>query len=210
MPLQIIIADDHPLIVEGIRMVLEEIKNIRLLKWVSNGRLLIDELSRATVDLVLLDLNMPKLNGIDCLKIIKADFPKVKVIVLTNYNQPELIKEIKESGAHGYLLKNDNTVHLKEAIEKVINGNTWFPVMNESLESSSVFFADGFMKKYQLTKRELEIIRMIVAGIPTRQIGERLFVSEFTINAHRRNICRKLNVHTPVGLINFAKEHGLE
>ncbi|MBS1737877.1 MAG: response regulator transcription factor, partial [Bacteroidetes bacterium] len=96
------------------------------------------------------------------------------------------------------------------AIEKVINGNTWFPVMNESLESSSVFFADGFMKKYQLTKRELEIIRMIVAGIPTRQIGERLFVSEFTINAHRRNICRKLNVHTPVGLINFAKEHGLE
>jgi DNA-binding NarL/FixJ family response regulator len=207
--MQIIIADDHPLIVEGIRMVLDEMKNTRMLKWVCNGRQLIDELRSTDVDMVLLDLNMPKLDGIDCLKIIKTDFPKVKVIVLTNYNQPELIKEIKELGAQGFLLKNDSTTHLKEAINTVVKGNTWFPVADVPLNGGSPFFTDSFMKKYQLTKQEVEIIRLIIAGIPTREIGERLFVSEFTINAHRRNICRKLNVHTPVGLINFAKEHGL-
>ena len=209
MPVQIIIADDHPLIVEGIRMVLDEMKNIRLIKRVCNGRQLIDELRNNVADMVLLDLNMPKPDGIECLKIIKTDFPKVKVIVLTNYNQPELIKEIKELGAWGFLLKNDSTTRLKEAINTVLKGNTWFPVADDSRSGNSPFFTDGFMKKYQLTKREVEIIRMIVAEVPTREIGEKLFVSEFTINAHRRNICRKLNVHTPVGLINFAKEPGL-
>lgn len=209
MPLKIIIADDHPLLIDGIRMVLEEMDDVIVLNPVNNGRQLLDEISRRTVNIVLLDLNMPKLDGIACLRIIKTNFPKVKVIVLTNYNQPELIKEIKTLGASGYLLKNDNPIHLKEAIDAVAAGNTWFSFAEYSPPASSPFFTDDFMKKYQLTKREVEIIRMIVAGIPTREISERLFVSEFTINTHRRNICRKLNVHTPAGLINFAKEQGL-
>ena len=209
MPTQIIIADDHPLLVDGIRMILEEMDNVIVLNSVNNGRLLLDELERAVVGLVLLDLNMPRLDGIACLKIIRTNFPKVKVIILTNYNQPELIKEIKTLGACGYLVKNDSTIHLKEAINAVIAGNTWFSEAASPPPGASPFFTDDFMKKYQLTKREVEIIRMIAAGIPTRGISEKLFVSEFTVNAHRRNICRKLNLHTPAGLINFAREQGL-
>jgi len=206
---RIIIADDHPLFLEGLHSVLEKIKGVDLLATVTNGRQLIDCLQQYNPDIVLLDLNMPRLDGIETLKILKSQFPKIRVIVLTSYYQPELKREIKLLGADGYLSKNSSANLIEEAIKTVAAGNTWFTDDSPVEASPSPFFIDDFMKKYQLTKREVEIIRMIVAGIPTREIGERLFVSEFTINAHRRNICRKLNVHTPVGLINFAKEQGL-
>lgn len=209
MPLRLIIADDHPLLVKGLRMVLEEIKDLVMLEPVSNGRQLIDQLQKAPADIVLLDLNMPQLDGIDTLKILRKDFPQVNVIIITSYYQPELLREIKALGAKGYLLKTTATQQLKEAIAAVAAGNTWFIIDALPAPSASPYFIDDFMKKYQLTKREVEIIRMIGSGFTTKGIGEKLFVSEFTINAHRRNISRKLDIHTSVGLLHFAKEKGL-
>jgi DNA-binding NarL/FixJ family response regulator len=158
--------------------------------------------------MVLLDLQMPKLDGIDSLKILRKDFPKLKIIVFTNYGQPKLIKEIKTLGAQGYLLKNSSSLLLKEAIAAVAGGIAWFQDMQPELPQSSLLTND-FMKKYQLTSRETEIICKIAEGLTSREIAGQLFVSEFTINTHRRNICKKLNIYTPVGLLNFAKEHGL-
>ncbi|WP_460970186.1 response regulator [Spirosoma migulaei] len=208
MPIRLIIADDHPLLIDGVRAVIEEMDDVVLLDSVTNGRQLMDRLLKQPVDMVLLDLNMPHLDGISTLTILKERQPHLKVIIFTSYDQPKLIKEIKSLGADGYLLKTSSSSVLKEAIIAVGAGATWFP--DEVVASSTPeLLIDDFTIKYQITKREVEIIRLIVQGFSTRQIGERLFISEFTVNSHRRNIARKLGIDTPIGLLNFAKEQGL-
>ncbi|MBC7893168.1 MAG: response regulator transcription factor [Sphingobacteriaceae bacterium] len=208
MPLRLLIADDHPLLVNGVSAVLAELPGVELLEPVENGRQLLDRLHKIPVDLVLLDLNMPKLDGIAALKTLKNEFPQTKVIVFTSYDQPKLIREIRALGAEGYLLKNSPAPVLKQAIATVAAGGTWFAEEQPGAVTPPGL-VDDFMRKYGLTTREVEIIRLVGRGLTTRVIAERLFVSEFTVNAHRRNICRKVGVDTPVGLLNFAREQGL-
>lgn len=206
--MRLLIADDHPLLVSGVSAVLAELPGVELLEPAENGRQLLDRLHKTPVDLVLLDLNMPKLDGIAALKTLKADFPQTKVIVFTSYDQPKLIREIRALGAEGYLLKNSPAPTLKQAIAAVAAGGTWF-AEEKSETTTPPDLVDDFMRKYGLTTREVEIIRLVGRGLTTKTIAERLFVSEFTVNAHRRNICRKVGVDTPVGLLNFAREQGL-
>lgn len=205
---KIIIADDHPLLVDGLRRVLEEIGDVEVVAIAENGLQLIRLLRENEVDMVLLDLQMPRLDGVEALKVLKKEFPRLRVIVFTNYNQPKLIREIKGLGARGFLLKNSTSAVLKEAVTTILAGGTWFGDEQPILRVAD-YFIDDFMKKYQVTRREVEIIRKIAEGLTTKEIGEQLFVSEFTVNAHRRNICRKLDIYTPGGLVRFAKEHGL-
>jgi DNA-binding NarL/FixJ family response regulator len=208
MPVRLIIADDHPLLVDGVKQVLEEMKAVEVIAVASNGWELLNVLRNSPADMVLLDLQMPRMDGIESLKFLRRDFPKLRIIVFTNYGQPKLIKEIKMLGAHGYLLKDSSSTILKQAISEVAAGNTWFTQL-QTEQPPSVLLTNDFMKKYQLTSRETEIICQIAAGLTTKEIASKLFVSEFTINTHRRNICRKLNIFTPVALLNFAKAHGL-
>ena len=210
MPLRIIIADDHPLLVDGLRRVLEEMKDVEVTEPVGNGRQLLLRLRESPVDMVLLDLQMPQLDGLETLRILQKEFPRLKVVIFTNYNQQKLLREARNLGASGYLSKSCTSQELKEAVRTVEDGSTWFPKESPSAaEDSPSVFVNDFMKKYQITQREVEIIRKIALGYTTKEIGEQLYVSEFTVNAHRRNICRKLDIYTPVGLVNFAKEHGL-
>ena len=208
MPLKLVIADDHPLLIDGLKKVLEEMDNTEVAEVATNGLQLISVLRKTAADIVLLDLQMPKLDGIEALKILKKDFPKLKIIVFTNYGQPRLVREIKAAGADGFLLKSSSSVELKDAVSSVAAGKSWFNEEEEELPEESPFVND-FMKKYQLTERETEIISKISKGLTTKEIAVQLYLSEFTINTHRRNICRKLNIYTPVGLVNFAKQHGL-
>jgi len=210
MPLRIIIADDHPLLVDGLRRVLEEMNDVEVTEPVGNGRQLLLRLRESPVDMVLLDLQMPQLDGLETLRILQKEFPRLKVVIFTNYNQQKLLREARNLGASGYLSKSCTSQELKEAVRTVEDGSTWFPKESPSAaEDSPSVFVNDFMKKYQITQREVEIIRKIALGYTTKEIGEQLYVSEFTVNAHRRNICRKLDIYTPVGLVNFAKEHGL-
>ncbi len=207
--MKIIIADDHLLFVDGLRALLEEMGDIEIMAAVNNGRQLLDCLYKMHPDLVLMDLNMPGLDGIETLKILKEKFPNTKVMVLTSYYQQELIREMKLYGARGFILKSNSISRLKEAIYAVAGGGLWFTDEAQSEPYGSPYFIDDFMKKYHLTKREVEIIKMVASGQTTKAIAEKLFISEFTVNAHRRNISRKIDIHTPVGLLNFAKEHGM-
>lgn len=207
--LRLIIADDHQLLIEGLISVLTEVKDIEILDPVNDGRQLITRLHSNEADMVLLDLNMPNLDGIKTLEILRRDFPAIKVIILTNYNQPQLIEEVKKLGAHGYLLKNSPSGILKEAIAKVAGGELYFEEEVKSDTDNSHYFIDDFMKKYQLTKREVEIIRMIAKELTSKQIGDALFISEFTVGTHRRNIMKKLNAKNVAGLLKFARQHGL-
>jgi len=210
MPLKIIIADDHPLLVDGVRRVLEEMQDVAVSEPVGNGRQLLIRLRESAMDMVLLDLHMPQLDGLETLRILQKEFPRLKVLVFTNYDQPKLLREARHLGARGYLSKSCTSQEMKEAVRTVEEGGTWFPEESvAAADDSPSLFVNDFMKKYQITQREVEIIRKIAQGYTTKEIGEQLYVSEFTVNAHRRNICRKLDIYTPVGLVNFAKEHGL-
>lgn len=202
----LLLADDHPLLLDGLRNVLSDLPDVELLPPVNNGHQLLDFLYQHPVDMVLLDLNMPKTDGLTALKQIRKDWPTVKVIVFTSYNQPQHVRMVQSLGAMGYLLKTTDAPTIKTAVQQVRQGKPWFPMLaNASGEISD----DVFLQKYQLTKREVEIIQQIVDGKTTRQIADELCVSEFTVNAHRRNIARKLGIDTPVGLVNFAREQGL-
>jgi DNA-binding NarL/FixJ family response regulator len=202
----LLLADDHPLLLDGLRSVLADLPDTDLLPAVNNGHQLLDYLHRHPVDMILLDLNMPKTDGLTALKQIRRDFPAIKVIVFTSYNQPQRMREVQALGAMGYLLKTTDAPTLKTAVQQVWAGRPWFPMLQRVVVEPP---ADAFMQKYQLTKREIEIIQQIVGGLTTKQIADSLSLSEFTVNAHRRNIARKLGIDTPVGLVNFAREQGL-
>ena len=210
MKYKIILADDHPFLLDGISTVLKELPGLVISAMAQNGFELMDAVARENPALVVLDLNMPGYDGLQCLQKIKAGYAEIKVLVLSNYNQPELILEVKKMQADGYLIKNSSAAELKEAVETILSGKQYFPNAGElkTMPDDSYFF-DNFLKKYQLTKREVGIIHLICQGMGSKQIAASLFLSELTINTHRRNILRKLEIKNVAGLVNFAKENQL-
>jgi DNA-binding NarL/FixJ family response regulator len=207
---KIILADDHQFLLEGIMSVLKDMHSVEISGTAQNGFDLMDAVSKERPDLVILDLNMPGYDGLQCLKKIKAGYSEVRVLILTNYNQPDLVEEVKQMQADGFLVKNSSAAELKEAIDIILSGKKYFPAADqlEVLPDDSYFF-DAFLKKYQLTKREVGIIRMICREMTTKEIAAGLFLSELTINTHRRNILRKLEIKNVAGLVNFAKQNQL-
>jgi len=210
MSYKIILADDHQFLLEGISTVLKDMPDIEIVATVQNGFELMDTVAKEKPSLVILDLNMPGYDGLQCLQKIKANYTGTKVLVLTNYNQPELVEEVRKMKADGYLIKNSSAAALKEAITIILEGSTYFPDDTElKVIPDDSYFFDNFLKKYQLTKREVEIIRLICREMSTKEIAASLFLSELTINTHRRNILRKLDVKNVAGLVNFSKQNQL-
>lgn len=209
MKIRVALADDHQLLIEGVKTILEKIEDVEIAATFNRGNDLLNYLEKNEVELVLLDLNMPGQDGLKCLGIIKKLYPPVKVLVLSSYNQPELIAEVKKMNGDGYVVKNAGDIELTHAITELIAGRTFFPEKQASVTSEESYFFDAFLKKFQLTKREVDIIRLICSEMSTKQIAAELFLSEFTVNTHRKNIFRKLGVKNVAGLMNFAKENQL-
>jgi DNA-binding NarL/FixJ family response regulator len=207
---RIILADDHQLFIEGVRTVLEEIEGVEIAATVNNGNELMEKVRSMQVDLILLDLNMPKLDGMKCLQEIKAEKPQIKVLVLTNYNQPELIGEVRKLKADGFMVKNSTASQLRDIVLRILSGEQLFAEGQKApvLDESSYFF-DDFLKKFKLTRREVDIIRLVCRELSSKQIAAELHLSEFTVSTHRKNIQRKLNIKNVAGLVAFAKEHQL-
>jgi DNA-binding NarL/FixJ family response regulator len=206
---KIILADDHPFLMEGIITVLKNIPDIEITATAQNGFELMNLVEKHRPGIVLLDLNMPGIDGMQCLKRIKASYANIKVLVLTNYSQPQLIEEVMQMEADGYLVKNSSASELKNAIAEIVKGNKYFPYPKQELLPADSYFFDEFLKKYQLTKREVEIIQLVCKEMTTKEIANNLFLSELTINTHRRNIFKKLDIKNVAGLINFARQNQL-
>jgi DNA-binding NarL/FixJ family response regulator len=208
--IKIILADDHQLFIQGVRSVVEEIQNVEIVATVNDGLNLMENIRTTDVDVVVLDLNMPKLDGLKCLQEIKSTKPSIRVLVLTNYSQPELVEEVKNLGADGFMVKNSTASQLKQAIEKIINHEPYFEeAQRPSILDESSYFFDDFLKKFKLTRREVDIIRLVCQEYSSKQIAAELHLSEFTVSTHRKNIQRKLNIKNVAGLVAFAKEHQL-
>lgn len=207
---KVILADDHQLFIEGVKTVLEEIPSLEILATVNNGADLLEKMQTENPDLVVLDLNMPKVDGLKCIQEIKKIKPVTKLLVLTNYSQPELMAEVKQLRADGFMVKNSSASELKEAVKKILAGEKLFEEVQKTpvLDEGSYFF-DDFLKKFKLTRREVDIIKLVCRELSSKQIAAELNLSEFTVSTHRKNIQRKLNIKNVAGLVAFAKEHQL-
>lgn len=213
--IRLLIADDHPLIAEGIKNTFEDDSTIDVVGLVNNGQQVIEHLKELVVDIVLLDIEMPVLNGIDCAKIISNKYPEVKVIILSMYQEASLIKELMQIGIKGYMLKTIPKEELLLAIKKVFNGQEYFSsdVTKALLKGQSSEKIIQFTEKSKLlellTKREIEIINLVSQGFTNAQIGKKLFISHRTVDSHRTNVMKKLDIHNVAGLIRFAIQNGI-
>ncbi|QEC69990.1 response regulator transcription factor [Panacibacter ginsenosidivorans] len=207
-PITILIADDHPLFADGLTKLLNDESDMEVWNIVSNGRALIDMVRDNQPNLILLDINMPLLNGLDAVKNIKHDYPKIKILMLSTYGEEHLIEKAKSYGANGYLLKNANKEELLQTIRLIAAGQSSFPYrINTSQNNFDE--ADNFLKKFNLTKRELQIIELIKKGLTNTQIASTIQLSIYTVETHRKNIMHKLKLNSPAALIKFIIENNL-
>ncbi len=210
--IRVIIADDHPLIINGITEILQKNERFTIMATYNDGNALMQSTSLPDTDVLLLDLNMPGKDGLQVLEDIRTMNLNVQILVLTSYFSKELANQCQMAGANGYILKSDNLDKLADNILAIIDGQTVFPDFSEKTEevANDFTYLDEFLKKYNLTKREAEVIQMVCKGYNSKEIADKLFLSSFTVQTHRRNIFRKLNIEgNTIALYKFAAEHGM-
>lgn len=198
--LKIIIADDHKMLRKAWSMLLSQIPTINVIGEASNGAEVLDLLSKNHANIVLMDIDMPLMDGFETARIIKEKYPWSKIIALTMLNDNHSVKKMLKVGIAGFVTKNSSSDELIQAIQIVESGGKYLcsEVQNILLEKVE---GDGMEK---LTNREKEIVKLIAEGASSKEISEKLFLSIKTIESHRGNIYKKLKVKNVAELINFA------
>ncbi len=210
--ISVLIVDDHQIIVDGIKSLLKDQEGIKVVGDSSNGKEAIDFLHLIHADVVLMDIDMPVMNGIEATRQIKSSFDGTRVIILTMHNEGGLIKTVIAAGADGYLLKNSDQHELIGAIRRVAEGQSWFSaevtrsLINQPTTNMKSFSQDS--RTANLTSREIEVLKLIAQGHTNKEIGEKLFISHRTVDTHRTNLMKKLEVSNIAGLIRFAIKQG--
>lgn len=205
--LKLIIADDHILFIDGLKLMLQRDPSLEVVGTATGGKELMSLLISQPADVVLMDINMPGLNGLDATKDVMGWNPNVKIILLTTYGEDYLVQKARDYGARGYLLKTSPREKLLEAIRTVAAGETFFAVGETATPVSPQH--DNFAKRFNLTSREIEILQHIRQGLTTKEIGEKLFVSQFTIKTHRKNIASKLGLNNVASIMKFILDHNI-
>ena len=215
--IRILIVDDHQIMIDGIKSMLSKEPEIMVIAHANNGKQAIDLLENIEVDVILMDVEMPVMNGIDATTHIAKKYPNINIIALTTYDEKSIINIMLDAGAKGYILKNINRSILVEAIQSVANGMPYYGTdvaialakdsLNEKTRISNP--ETTFIDTSNLSKREIEILKLIVNGSSNKEIGETLFISPKTVETHRNNIMKKLDVHNTASLVKKAIKSGL-
>jgi len=214
--IRIIIADDHVLFLDGLKRVLSETEafNFDIVGVATSGQEVIRLVKVNKPHIVFLDLNMPGKDGLEVLEKIRDWNREIKVVVVTMYDKPKIVKAAIKGGCKGYILKMYGKHELFAAVESILSGETY---IGQGIDFTSqgipkkkdVRFDDSFIQRHKLTKRELEILKLISQALSNKQIGKKLFISDQTVSVHRKNIMRKLGVSNTAGLIKSAYENSL-
>lgn len=213
---KILIADDHQLIIDTLTLLLKDAPDMDVLEEANNGAEVLQILQRRKVDLVLMDIEMPELDGIEATMQIRAKYPDVKVMALSGTKEKKTITKMLDAGASGFVLKNCTKDELISAIRKIARGSKYFSsdvsealmdIMTESKEKQKSVTA--IIQRDQLTPREIEIIKLLAEGMSSPDIAKKLFRSSRTIDTHRTNIMKKIGVHNIAGLIKYAIQNGI-
>jgi DNA-binding NarL/FixJ family response regulator len=205
---EIIIADDHEMFRDGLSSLLHNAGPWEITSTVSNGIEAIDALEKEQYDLILLDINMPVMTGLEAAEIIRKRFPRVKIVILSMFNDLKNIQRVVKIGAQGYLLKDSSKNELVEGINTVLDGGTYFVDQVKELLITGLRSESRF-SEVKLSKRELNILKMICLEYTTHQIAHEMDLSTHTVDTHRKNILSKTGAKNSVGLLKFAIENGI-
>ena len=206
------IAEDQAIILHSLMILLNSLQNIDVIGTALNGVDLMALLEKEKPDVILMDINMPKMNGIEATKIIDAKMPWVKVIALSMYDHPVYIKKMFKSGAKGFVSKNATKIELGKAIEMVYNGDIYISEEISRIllrEYSNASDSDENADYTSLTSREIEIIQLLADGLYTKEIAEKLFISDKTVERHKTNILKKLKLRNTAQLVKVAITKGI-
>jgi DNA-binding NarL/FixJ family response regulator len=209
-PLKVVIADDHQMFIDGVKSLLAKEKNIQFVHEALNGEDALSYIRKNQVDLLITDISMPGMSGTQLTRIIKNEFPQVKVLVLTMFADPAIINDILQSEAEGYILKNTGKQELLSAISKIMDDGTFYSneVMNLMIKHNRKKNSNA-QTRDELTERETEILKLVCEEYTTAGIAEKLFISPRTVDTHRKNILEKTQSKTIVGLIKYAFENNI-
>jgi DNA-binding NarL/FixJ family response regulator len=210
--IKLFITDDHQIIIDGIKSLLSTEKDIQIVGEALSGKNTIEQLINRKVDVLLLDISMPEIDGIETCNQIRTLYPAVKVLILTMHNEKGLISSALKNGAKGYILKTSGRDVLVKAITTIANGETYFSedVKNTFIESNvSGNKQNTRILPLKLTRREKEVLELIAEEFTTNEIGQKLFISKDTVETHRKNLLSKFGARNMAGLIRIAIEKDL-
>jgi len=213
---KILIADDHQILLDGMKAILTEEANFKIVGEAHNGKEVLEVLKGSDADVLIMDINMPEMDGIEALKAIEKLNTDLKIIILSSYDDLRLIKEVLKAGASGYLTKNSAAESIIDAVETVVKGEQYF---DSAIQKKIIGAFPGAGSKgkerttegvlpVSLTNRERDILRLIAQEYSSKEIGKQLFISVNTVETHRKNLIRKLKVRNSIGLAKFAIQHG--
>ena len=200
MATKVFIVDDHYMVIEGMRSLLQNEKDIEWLGHATNAASSLSFLKQQLPDVILMDINLPDKSGIDLCKEVKQLYPSVFVIGLSTFNQQSFITKMMENGASGYVLKNATQEEVMEAITTVVKGKTFL-----SDEVAQLIHKNEGVK-IVLTRREKEVLELIADGLTNNEIGEKLFISPATVDTHRKNLLAKLDAKNTASLVKMAMQ----
>lgn len=202
--IRVLIVDDHPMVAEGIEAILETYDDLDVIGVLTNGQAAIDQVEAMQPDVILLDLNMPGVNGLSATEIILERRPDTRILILSMHDSPEYISTALNHGAKGYVLKDVPTDEIKTAIDTVMQGGEY--LCTGARGSLKPRISDG---REPLTSREQQILLELAQGKSNKEVGVALDISVRTVETHRKNIKRKLGISSTAGLTRYAMEHGV-
>jgi len=208
----VLLVDDHTVVRQGLRALLESEGDLRVVGEAENGRQAVRLAKKFLPDVVLMDLAMPVLNGIEATRQISKNIPSTKVLGLTSYGDDEYVTQLMQAGASGFLIKQTAADDLLKAIRQVKEGKTYFSpsVANRLREQKGAFLADRHHanKASELTSRESEVLQLVAEGFANKQVAAELSISVKTVEKHRQQVMNKLNIHDVAGLTRYAISKG--
>lgn len=211
--IRVAIADDHAMFVDGIESILKMEDSIKVIDRCFDGQSVFNMLKKQAIDVLLLDINLPDLSGIEVSKRLHTEFPDVKVIALSMHNEESIVSEMLKNGARGYILKNTGREELVQAIHTVAEGLTYFSKDVTETIMGSLTKKPAAKKNFalapKLSYREKQILSLIVKEYTNPEIAEQLFISLKTVETHRSNLISKLNVRNTAGLVRATIEYNL-
>lgn len=211
--LRILLADDHSIVRSGLRSLFKPMREFVVVGEASNGEEAVEQAERLRPDITIMDISMPKMNGIEATKLIKQKSPGVKVLILTVHDNEEYVYELIRAGADGYVLKDAEKQEIFAAVRKVADAEPFFsPGVSKLIIGKIARDSKDHPKPGdnapRLTKREEEILRLIAHGMTSKKIAEKLCLSSSTVNTHRANLMQKLDIHDTASLVRFAIQKG--
>ncbi|WP_400193536.1 response regulator [Hymenobacter sp. B81] len=211
--IRLILVDDHTIIRDGIQALLADVPDLEVVGQARNGRELLELLADTPADVVLMDLNMPELNGFETVPLLRQQFPEVRVLILSMLDHEKYVHQVLTAGALGYVLKNAGKEEITFAIRTVAAGRPFLctelglALLHKAIEGPVA--TSGGKKVNDLSNRETEVLRLIAEGLTNAEIADKLFTSKRTIETHRQNIIEKTQAKNTAALIKYAMETGL-